>query len=43
LQDPEVVAAVAELKARKEAQAALQRRWEDMVGSTIESLEEDDE
>ncbi|KIZ05842.1 hypothetical protein MNEG_2119 [Monoraphidium neglectum] len=42
-QDPEVVAAVAELKARKEAQAALQRRWEDMVGSTIESLEEDDE
>ncbi|KAI8470894.1 MAG: MEKHLA domain-containing protein [Monoraphidium minutum] len=42
--DAEVVAAVAELKARKDAQAALQRRWEEMVGGSLEeSLEGDEE
>jgi len=30
-----VIAAVAELKARKDAQAALQRKWDDMVGGSF--------
>ena len=42
-QDPEVAAAVAELKARKDAQAALKQRWDEMVGSTMESLDDEEE
>lgn len=31
-----------ELKARKEAQAALQRRWQEMVGTMEEEGEEEE-
>ncbi|GBF89195.1 hypothetical protein Rsub_01912 [Raphidocelis subcapitata] len=41
--DAEVVAAVAELKARKDAAAALQRKWEEMVGGTMEDEGEEEE
>jgi hypothetical protein len=35
-QDPEVAAAVAELKALKDAEAAVKQRWHEMVGSSFE-------
>lgn len=34
---------MAELKARKDAQAALQQRWQDMVGSSLEDDGEGEE
>lgn len=42
-QDPEVIAAVAELKARKDAQAALQAKWDELTGGAIQDTLEDAE
>jgi hypothetical protein len=43
LKDPEVVAAVAELRAAKEAEAELRAKWEAMVGGGGTGDDDDDE